>query len=167
MHGPGSRVYLLRKQCCVNLWLSLPLRASPPPAETITSPPPPFLPLPIRTNSSTVGTLPSSDIDKNGLVPIDVVLQRNSTLRKESSAGKLACRIAREAVFVPNIMKRCTPFGTKLYPGLPQKELLQIERTIFNLFPQYWGSQVEFEGLWKSCVEAIQQSCKRLRLGRN
>ncbi len=100
-------------------------------------------------------------------MPIEVVLQQNSNLKKESCAGKLACRIAREAVFGTEVMKKCTPFGSKSLPVLPQTERLEIKKAIFNIFPQYWGNPLEFEGLWKTCVESIQQCCKRLRLGKH
>ncbi len=85
-------------------------------------------------------TLPSTDIYKLALVPIEVVLQRNSNLKKESCAPTLACRIAREAVFGTEVMKKCTRFGSKSLPALPQTELLEIKKAIFNIFPQYWGN---------------------------
>ncbi len=93
-------------------------------------------------------TLPSTDINKSALVPIEDVLQRNSNLKKESCAAKLACRIAREAVFGTEVMKKCTPFGSKSLPALPLTELLEIKMAIFIIvFPQYWGNPLEFEGV--------------------
>ena len=29
-------------------------------------------------------------------------------------------------------------------------------------FPQFWPSPIEFEPLWKDCVDSIRQACKRL-----
>ena len=75
--------------------------------------------------------------------------------------GKLACRLAQEAVFGIEVMKRCTPYVTKLLTGLPILEILEIKKEIFNLIPQYWGNPAEFEATWKTCVDAIQQCCKR------
>ena len=113
------------------------------------------------------GSLPSAAIDTSELVPVDVVIQRNHLLKKESTIGKLACRIACEAVFGPAIMKQCTPFGTKTLPGLPQDELYFMKQTVFSFFPQYWANPIEFEVTWKTCVRAMQQACKRPRLGHN
>ena len=95
------------------------------------------------------------------------MIQRYNLLKKESTIGKLACRIAREAVFGQTVMKQCTPFGTKALPGLPQNKLYFMKQTVFSFFPQYWAKPIEFEATWKTCVEAMQQAYKRLRLGHN
>ena len=61
------------------------------------------------------------------------------------------------------IMKRCTPEGTKELPALP-KEMFLLEKTVFKQLPQFWHSPVEFERLWKSkCWPAVEQACRRLR----
>ena len=48
-------------------------------------------------------------------------------------------------------------------PALPTKELQQLKAIINQQFPQYANSPSEFEELWKTCIIAVQQFCKRLR----
>ncbi len=74
--------------------------------------------------------------------------------------------MAKEALFGPDVMKLCTPIGSRDKPGLPAKEFGELKKAIFTQFPQYWKNPIEFEGTWKKCVEAVQQCCKRLRLGK-
>ena len=45
-------------------------------------------------------------------------------------------------------------------------ELIELKKVMFTQFPQYWKNPVEFEPLWKKCLESVQQGCKRLRLGK-
>ena len=130
-----------------------PQPASPTPSSTL-------LPITIACRSN---SLPSSAIDRSGLCTVEEVLLKYPKLKVEGKMGKLACRLAQEAVFGTEIMKRCTPYGTKLLTGLPSLELFEIKKEIFNLLPQYWGNPAEFESTWKTCVDAIQQCCKRLR----
>ena len=84
-----------------------------------------------------------------------------------SKAGALACKIAREAIFGKDVMKKCTPLGNRELPGLPSEELFQLKKHILHEFPQYWRNPVEFEAIWKKCLEAVQQACKRMRQEKN
>ncbi len=68
------------------------------------------------------------------LQPIDRVLANNSQLRQPSTIGKLACKLAREAVFGTYVMKRCTPYGTKQYPHPPATTKIKRTKTI-----AFWG----------------------------
>ena len=110
--------------------------------------------------------LPSSAIRKDTLLSVEDVLKKYPKLKHESKAGTLACKIAKEAIFGSDVMKRCTPIGNRELPGLPEKELKVLKRTMFTRFPQYWSNKVEFEPVWKRCLEAVQQCCKRPRHGK-
>ncbi len=81
--------------------------SSPLPTTHITTPP---MALPVQS---------SENVEL--LQPIDRVLANNSHLRQSSTIGKLACKLAREAVFGTDVMKRCTPYGTKQYPPCHHK----------------------------------------------
>ena len=101
--------------------------------------------------------LPTSDIDKKSLKRVDMVIPQYPRLRGESKAGTLACKLAKEAYFGPELMKRCTPFGNRDLPALPSEELLQLKRTMLSLFLQYKQNAVEFESIWQKCIEAIRR----------
>lgn len=108
--------------------------------------------------------LPSSEIPRAGLVPAEHILQKFSRLRCESKVGTLAVKLAREAIFGDKVLIRCTVMGERELPGLPATELMELKRMLFKQFPQLWAARHEFEPLWKVCVEAIGQACKRLRI---
>lgn len=78
--------------------------------------------------------------------------------------GTLAVKLAREAIFGDKVLIRCTVMGERELPGLPATELMELKRMLFKQFPQLWAARHEFEPLWKVCVEAIGQACKRLRI---
>ena len=60
-------------------------------------------------------------------------------------------------------MVKCTAAGYDDRPGLPLAELLELKDVMRKHSPQYWNSPHEFELQWTRCLEAISQSCKRLR----
>ena len=103
---------------------------------------------------------------KTKLSTIERVVEKYPKLRGDSKAGTLACKIAKEALFSTEVMKQCTPIGSRDKPGLPAAELRELKKAIFTQFPQFWKCPVEFESTWKKFLEAIQQSCKRLRLNK-
>ena len=78
--------------------------------------------------------------------------------------GSLSCKLAREAVFGEDVLKRCTLKGNRHLPGLPSKELDELKSVMFSQYPQFWRAPVEFEPVWQKCLEAVQQASKRLRL---
>ena len=106
--------------------------------------------------------LPSSEINTTSLSSIDVVMERYSKLKGEAKAPTLAMKLAKEAVFSDEVMKKCTPVGGRGLPGLPVVELQMLKQAMFNKFPQYWQNPPEFEGLWSECMESIGQACKHL-----
>ena len=112
--------------------------------------------------------LPSSEIKKDKLVPADHVIQKYPNLRKNNVIGTLAVKLAKEAFYGEDILVRCTVMGCNSYPALPQQELNNLKQTVFSLFPVYWSNPVEFESIiWCQCVNAIGQSCKRLRASKS
>ena len=81
----------------------------------------------------------------------------------ESKVNQLALQLARECFFGPKIMVRCTPKGGGELPALPQAELYELKQVVFKQFPQHWRNPASFEGMWKGCLNSIEQACKRLR----
>ncbi len=98
------------------------------------------------------------------LKPAIEIIEKYSKLKKESSASKLAIKLAKEAFFGETVLRQCTVMGCRKFPGLPIKELNDLKQTIFGLFPIYWANNAGFESnIWNPCVAAIGQLCKRLR----
>ena len=124
----------------------------------------PVVPSPIL-DSNGKNALHSSVIDKSQL-PLKTAeaLKKYHGLLTESKASTLAWKLARDCIFGEKVLKECTPLGNRELPALPQVELGELKKIIFKQFPQYWRSPSDFENLWKRCIEAIQQGCKRLRL---
>ena len=60
-------------------------------------------------------------------------------------------------------MAACTPMRCCEHASLPTDKLDALKDTLLQQFPVFWTSLVEFEALWASCVDAIGQTCKRLR----
>ena len=68
-----------------------------------------------------VEPLPSLEINKATLQSVEEMLETQADLTKrESAAGILAQILAKEAIFGREVMRRCTPQGTRLFPGLPR-----------------------------------------------
>ena len=77
--------------------------------------------------------------------------------------GTAAQNIVRYAVFGEDLMKKCTPQGSRKLKALPQEGLWRIKVAIFKQYPQYWRDPTLFEETWKKCHTAIEQACGRLR----
>ena len=75
----------------------------------------------------------------------------------------LTVKLAKEAIFGEDIMRRCTPGGTRDLPGLLYKELYDLKKIVLKQYPQYWRCFHEFEAIWKKCRDSIEQACKRSR----
>ena len=98
---------------------------------------------------------------------MDDVLRRYAHLIKSGGSVRnistLCVKLAKEAIFGEEVMRRCTPGGTRDLPGLPHNELYNLKKTILQQFPQYWQCLHEFEGVWRKCRDSIEQACKRER----
>ena len=57
-------------------------------------------------------------------------------LKEEAKAPTLAMKLAKEAIFGDDVMKKCIPVGGRDLPGLPIPELQILKQTMFNKFPQ-------------------------------
>ena len=55
-----------------------------------------------------------------------------------SKATTLAVKLGCKAVFCDSVMRRCTPYGARDFPGLPTTELAELKEAIWNLFPMYF-----------------------------
>ena len=118
--------------------------------------------IPVTPKPSTA-TLPADAIDKAKLVSPAQTLHRYPKLRTEGKASVLAVKLARESFFGETAMSQCTMMGCGKYPALPTTLVNSLKQTLFSLFPRCWPNPVLFEGIWKECVEAIGQACKRVR----
>lgn len=141
-----------------HLPMQQPLRANQAPPSTtsqhIQSLTAPTLPLPLQKNKGI--TLESAAIDKSTLQPVAVVVEKGS-------AGTLAVKLARECFFGEDVLAKCTVYGARDKPALPSAELAQLKQAMFNLFPQFWQSPIQFEPVWNACVISINQCNKGLR----
>ena len=113
-------------------------------------------PFPIK---STGHNLPSSEIDKAELQPVETILRKFPKLQCESKIGTLAIKLAKVAIFGDKVLFKCTVMGERELPGLPAAELMELKRILFRLFLNFWVSRHEFEPLWKVYVDALGQAC--------
>ena len=97
-------------------------------------------------------------------VPIPIAaLSTKYNETTEGKIGALAVKLAREAIFGDDVLRRCTPGGWSNMPALPQAELNLLKCTLFEQFPCFWTCPEEYEKTWAIAQEAIAQACKRLR----
>ena len=141
--------------------VTMPSRHSLPAPPCDTDALPSCLPLPALLCDT--DALPSEEVPKDKLATPQAVLQKYRKLRGDALAGSLAVKLAREAYFGQDVMRKCTVRGSRGLPGLPSTELCQLKQTIFSVFPQYWPNPVEFEPVWVKCSAAIGQACKAIR----
>ena len=98
------------------------------------------------------------------LINPQAVVQKYPKLLKLSKISTLAVRLAKESYFGGTVMAGCTVRGVGDLPALPKTELDKLKTYLQTLtLPRFVSSRVEFENLWKSCVESINQSCKSIR----
>jgi len=65
-------------------------------------------------------------------------------------------KLAKEAYFGKDIMMKYTVRGTGSYHALPIKELSNLKEFLMKIVvPCYISSRIEFENLWKTCVESL------------
>ena len=114
------------------------------------------------TNNKENNPLPPIDF-KELCLPDDVV-NCYSNLCCKSKIKSLAIKLACEAFFGPKIMERCTVKGICSNHALPKKELNNMKLYLKNLcVPKIVSTVIEFEVIWKNCLESVGQSCKTLR----
>ena len=108
-------------------------------------------------------SLPSSDIEKEKLQDPSTVLAKYPKLRCESRIATLAVKLAKDSFFGVKTLSKCTVMGERELPGLPRAELLELKKLLFLQFPNFWNSKQQFEPIWKQCIDAVGQLCKRER----
>ena len=115
-------------------------------------------PLPL-SRSSGDKALPSSEIKKDKLSSVQEVLDKYSHLIKKGATIRnirmLSIKLAKEAIFGADVMARCTPGGTREYPGLPRKELYELKKIALEQYPQYWNCLHIFEDVctWSHTIK--------------
>ena len=120
---------------------------------------------PTSTSLASMPPLQSGTIDKTNLFSRDAVLTKyGAKLKGPSKVGILCVKLAREAVFGPEVLKQCTVRGRRDFPALPTEEMAYLKQVMFRQFPQCWRKPAEFEPLWNQNVEAVNHCCKSLRL---
>ena len=101
-------------------------------------------------------SLPSSAICKDNLLSVEDILQEYPKLKHESKAGTLACKLAKEAIFGSDVMKQCTPIGNRELPGLPEKELKVLKKTMFTrVLEQQSGIRAGLEEMLGGCTAVL------------
>ena len=132
--------------------------------------------LPDKENNPTIkdsSTLILPDKENNPLPKIDYskledpqnVVDKNFKLLNKAKLPTLAVRLAKEAYFGPDIMIRCTVRGVGSHHALPQPELTKLKKFLCDLsLPRLIDRRVEFEEIWKLCINSIGQACKQYRI---
>lgn len=91
------------------------------------------------------------------------MIEANFKLAKLNKASTLAVKLAKDAVFGEDVIRKCTPLGGRDLPGLPTEELFFLKKSIFDLFPTEWKNPEELEATWSNCIDSIGQACERIR----
>ena len=76
--------------------------------------------------------LPSDEILKDNLKCVEDALRGCDELKCEEKASTLTQKLARETFFRGDVMKRCTPGGTKDFPALPKEEMFSLKKKYFS-----------------------------------
>ena len=107
-------------------------------------------------------SLPSTSINKLALLKSVVdVLNASRNLLIPGKASTLAVKLAREAFFGEEVLLKCTVAGGRGFYALPVDELRDMKAVIWQQFSTM--PQSKFKAVWKDCLEAIGQACKRAR----
>jgi len=107
---------------------------------------------------------PLPAINKVSLLSPEEVVNKNPKLLKSDKIPTLSVRLAKESFFGKNVMSRCTVRGTGSYHALPESELKALKEYVMQLcIPRFAPTKVDFEIIWKGCIESIGQACKSLR----
>ena len=75
----------------------------------------------------------------------------------------LAVHLAKESYFGKLHMSYCTFKGIGNLPDLPEEETKKLKKLLHEIcVPCMVTSTVDFEKIYKNCLEAVVQSCKAL-----
>ena len=64
------------------------------------------------------------------MLDIKEALKQTAELTTVEKAGKLANKLAKDAIFGTTVMKRCTPGGTRELPALPKLKIIALKKTV-------------------------------------
>ena len=117
-----------------------------------------------QVSEETIKKITAPPINQQELITPQDVLEKYPKLAKKSKITTLAVRLAKEAFFGREHMSYCTYKGVGSLPALPDTEVNKLKAFLHTLcIPQIVTSNVEFEGIYRACVEAVGQACKELR----
>ena len=105
-------------------------------------------------------TIPSVSSD---LLPPDTVINRYPKLMSLSNIGRLSVRLACEAYFRKDLLKKCTVVGNIDKPALPKDRVQALKSKLMSLHPQFRTAPIEFEPYWSKCIGAINHCAAGMR----
>ena len=76
--------------------------------------------------------LTSDQIPKHTLIRVEDCLKRCKKLKSAEKASTFTQKLAKEAIFGEEIMKRYTRGGTKVLPALPREEMLTLKKEVYK-----------------------------------
>ena len=120
---------------------------------------PPPLPPPICNLQPTVQVSQSPKLQEEPLLDPDVVVRKYSKYRNVSQAGRVAVRLAVESYFGTEMLRQSTVCGLKSHKPLPVEKVDALKQKMLTL---HSDSKVEFEALWKKCINAMNHHSKGL-----
>ena len=108
---------------------------------------------------------PLPAINRCALLKPEEVVEKYPKLLTPSKIPTLAVRLSKEAYFGKEIMGLCTVRGTGIYHALPEKDLADLKKFLHGqCYPRFTATRMEFENIWRACVESVGQACKSLRM---
>ena len=108
--------------------------------------------LPIREGHN---HLPSSEIERSNLRPLEFTVQCHHSLTSESKIHTHSQKLASESYFGTKVMVQCTVMGCTAFKGLPISELKSLKQFLF-------GIKLNI-GVHHMCVSSIGHGCTRAR----
>ena len=99
-------------------------------------------------------------IPQNLLHP-EKVLEKYPKLLNLSNVGRLSVKLAIEAYFGIELMKKSTVYGCSDKPSLPKDRVDQLKKKLVSI--HFRATPIEFEPYWKLCADAINHACSTLR----
>jgi hypothetical protein len=124
------------------------------PQETATSEP-----LPASSSNPSI----ESTTTESSLITPETVIQKYPKYLNTANMTRLAVKLAREAYFGTQLMKKSTVYGCTNKPPLPKEDVENLKKFLFSLFPEMRQCPWEFEEKWKRCTDAINHACAILR----
>ena len=107
---------------------------------------------------------PLPAINKSQVLKPDQVVAMHPNLVRVSCIPRLSVKLAKGSFFGTELMAACTVRGLGKFHALPKFELKQLKQFLSTLcVPRLLTTQIEFEQIWKNCVESIGQACKAAR----